>query len=101
MDKVKWHSALTTIENNKIHSQPGPKESGVYLCTCVIYDYDKKQFFRYLKTMEYDSEKKYWHDINKPHALSDVVLAWAEIEVCNISDDEFYVCGGFAIQNDD
>ena len=99
MDKLKWNLALYEIKDNKFQNQPGPKKSGIYLCTCIRSAYDDKTY-RYLSLMEYDAHKRYWHDPHRPHALSHIVLAWAETDMCKIDDSEFELYVDYPIKKE-
>ena len=100
MDKIKWNLALYQIKDNILQNQPGPKKSGIYLCTCISSLYDDNKTYRYLGLMEYDAQKKYWHDPHKPYAITHNVLAWAETDMCNIDDSEFELFAGCPIKKE-
>ena len=91
MDKLNWHLAIVAVKDNIIQPQPGPIESGHYLCTCIARG-NNGNIHRYLAIMHYDAEKKYWHDPDRPRVSSHNVLAWAETDICDYSDFE-YVAG--------
>ena len=85
-----WHVILNTLEGNKIVlSKNNPKQSGQYLCTCILRSRDREYEHRYLRIMEYDADKKHWHDIGNKSAISHVILAWKNQEVCTFSDFDY------------
>ena len=90
--KLDWHIIYVSVDkNNKIKpSIYNPKKSGVYLCTCIVKSGESE--LRYLQPMQYDSDKKYWHDVGRPHSMSHTILAWTSVDICNSNDFE-YKCG--------
>ena len=65
------------IDDSVLWHQEPPSVSGEYLCTCHVNNGD----YRYLHIMEYNADKKYWHDVGRPNATSHKVLAWTKINV--------------------
>ncbi len=83
-----WHIILNTLDGNKIvSSKNNPNQSGQYLCTCILRSGDNEH--RYLRVMEYDADKKYWHDIGNKSGISHVILAWKHEDVCIFSDFDY------------
>ena len=83
-----WHVLLNTLDGNKIvSSKNNPKKSGQYLCTCIIRSGENEH--RYLRIMEYDADKKHWHDIGNKSAISHVILAWKQENVCIFSNFDY------------
>lgn len=92
--KINWHVVLQQVDkdNNIKPSKCNPKTSGEYLCTCIQF-WQGKEYYRYLRTMEYDAIHKHWHDIGNPNGVSHVVLAWTnDVSVCDFKDFD-YLCG--------
>ena len=83
-----WHVILNTLAGNTIvSSKNNPKQSGQYLCTCILRSGDHEH--RYLRIMEYDTNKNHWHDIGNKSAISHVILAWKYQDVCTFSDFDY------------
>lgn len=89
--KINWHIVYCRYDKNKIlPSKYNPKKSGVYLCTCIIKSGELEH--RYLHLMEYNAEKKYWHDVGRSSATSHNVLAWtSDVKCCDTNDFEMYL----------
>lgn len=76
-----WNIVLVrTVDYTWQHLPHEPKQSGIYVCTCILTLHDAET--RYLQVMQYDAEKKYWHDPGKEHATSHRVIAWKKQDVC-------------------
>lgn len=94
---MKWNIVLYQTEGNhlKLNREEQPKESGDYLCTCIVcrtgYPYN-----RYLQVMHYDADRNYWHDRWHENSISHTILAWTECETCDFS--EFEVVGGYLLK---
>jgi len=83
-----WHVILSTLDGNKIvPSKNNPKQSGEYLCTCILRSGNNEH--RYLRMMKYDADKKHWHDIGNRSGISHVILAWKYEDVCTFSDFDY------------
>lgn len=88
-EDLEWNVILNTFNGNKIvPSKNSPKKSGQYLCTCILRSGDIEH--RYLRMMEYDADKKHWHDIGNKSGISHVILAWKKQEVCMFSDFDYH-----------
>lgn len=76
-----WNIVLIrTLRHTWQHLPNDPKQSGMYVCTCILTLHDAET--RYIQVMQYDAEKKYWHDPGKEHATSHHVVAWKKQDVC-------------------
>ena len=76
-----WNIVLIrTLRHTWQHLPNDPKQSGMYVCTCILTLHDVET--RYIQVMQYDAEKKYWHDPGKEHATSHHVVAWKKQDVC-------------------
>ena len=76
-----WNIVLIrTLSHTWQHLPKNPKQSGIYVCTCILTLHDAET--RYIQVMQYDAEKKYWHDPGKEHATSHCVVAWKKQDVC-------------------
>lgn len=94
-----WNVMLTGPNGEK--SENTPAASGKYLCTCVQY-YDGKETNRYLKMMEYNKDRNYWHDSGHPGAISHYVLAWTnKIIPCQFNDYNYEIGGRFVLRNEE
>lgn len=81
-----WNIILNTLDGNTIvPSKNNPKQSGQYLCTCILQNRDGNEY-RYLRIMEYNANKKHWHDIGNECGISHIILAWKNQDVCTFSD---------------
>lgn len=90
-----WNVMLVGPNGEK--SENVPAASGKYLCTCVQY-FNGEESDRYIKTMEYDAKKHYWHDPGHPSSTSHSVLAWTnKIRPCQFSDYTYEIGGHFVI----
>lgn len=87
MRKLSWRVIYSELDGNTIMpSKNNPKKSGIYLCTCIIKNTVKEH--RYLWMMEYNADKKYWHDVGKENAISHTILAWTDVDMCLANDFE-------------
>lgn len=91
-----WNVILyEEIDNRLLTPENNPKQSGVYLCTC-IKTFDGVPLHRYMAFMGYDSMTKSWHDVGNKSGISHTILAWTDkVEPCMLGFDEFnYIPGG-------
>jgi len=87
-----WNIILSKESENVIYKNitNQPKESGIYLCTCVR-KIDGK-LYRYLRTMEYHKKDNHWTDIGSNSGCSHNILAWTdEIKPCEVDNFEYIV----------
>lgn len=77
-------------------SPNNPKESGTYPCTCIVGSEDRG-YKKFIRMMDYNADKGYWHDVGRPHAISNIILAWMEVEPCKFESFEIK-SGGVVMQ---
>lgn len=94
-----WNVILHQLHDNQLQEPVNnPAHSGRYLCTCV-QTWNGEEVARYLQVMEYDAEKKYWHDCGNKHGISHHILAWTDqIMPCSYKDYT-YLVGGYFLKN--
>lgn len=91
MQKLKWRVLCHSLDGNQIlKPNNNPKRSGKYLCTCLLRFNGIEH--RYLQIMEFNAEYEHWHDVGRESAISDVILAWTDVDMY-MGDDFDYEHG--------
>ena len=97
MQKLNWRVLCHTLDNNHvINPKNNPKKSGKYLCTCIV-KYNNIDL-RYLRIKEFDVENQHWHDEDHKFAISDVILAWSDVDM--YMGNDFIVNHGVVFDKD-